>query len=190
MTVSRLSRQTPLVVIDVQLAIDDPKWGPRNNPDAEQKIATLLSAWRGAAMPIIHIRHDSTERRSPYRPNSPGHPFKAEAAPLAGEPVIGKSANSAFIGTALESTLRQNGCDAIVICGVLTHNSVEATVRHGGNLGFRVLLAGDACWSVDVTDLTGRHWPAEAVHQLSLAVMNGEYAEVASAAELIAAAQT
>jgi nicotinamidase-related amidase len=75
-----------------------------------------------------------------------------------------------------------------VVCGVLTHNSVEATVRHAGNLGYRVLVPGDACRACAITDLTGRLWPAEDVHQLSLAVMHGEYATVTDTAALVAAA--
>ena len=179
----RLPSDTVLMIVDVQLAIDDPRWGPRNNPGAEGRIAALLAAWRDAEMPVIHIRHDSTEPHSPYRPGTPGHPFRPEAMPLPGEPVVGKSANSAFIGTDLENTLA--GATTLVICGVLTHNSLEATVRHAGNLGYRVFVAGDACWSVDVRDLTGRVWPAEDVHQLSLAVMHGEYAGITDAASLL-----
>ena len=72
-----------------------------------------------------------------------------------------------------------------MICGVLTHNSLEATVRHAGNLGYRVLVPADAGWAVDVRDRTGRVWPAEDVHQLSLAVMNGEYAAVTETAVLL-----
>jgi nicotinamidase-related amidase len=185
----RIPPDTALLVIDAQRAIDDPKWGPRNNPQAEQKIAALLAAWRAARMPIVHVRHDSTEPQSPYRPGTEGHDFKPEAAPLAGECVIGKQANSAFIGTKLDTLLQQEGVTTLAVCGVLTHNSVEATVRHAGNLGYRVLLAADACWAVDVTDLTGRLWPAEDVHQLSLAVMQGEYARVTGADALIAAAR-
>ena len=55
--------QGVLLVIDVQKAIDasyHAAEGPRNNPDAEGKIAQLLSAWRREGRPIIHIRHDST----------------------------------------------------------------------------------------------------------------------------------
>jgi nicotinamidase-related amidase len=174
------------MIVDVQLAIDDPKWGPRNNPDAEARIAALLAAWRDAGMPVVHIRHDSTEAASPYRPGSSGHPFKPEAMPFPGETVIGKSANSAFIGTDLEDKLA--GATTLVICGVLTHNSLEATVRHAGNLGYRVFVPGDACWSVDVRDLNDRLWPAEDVHQLSLAVMHGEYAVVTSTLALLDAA--
>ncbi len=39
---SPLAADTALIVIDVQNAIDDPRWavdGPRNNPDAEANIA-------------------------------------------------------------------------------------------------------------------------------------------------------
>ena len=75
--VTRLPSDTVLVIVDVQQAIDDPKWGPRNNPDAEGRIAALLAAWRAAAMPLVHVRHDSTEERSPYRPDAPGHTFKS-----------------------------------------------------------------------------------------------------------------
>jgi nicotinamidase-related amidase len=184
----RLPCDAALIVIDMQIAIDDPRWGPRNNAGAESLIAALISAWRAEALPLVHIRHDSTEPDSPYRPGSPGHAFKPEAAPLAGETVIGKSANSAFIGSALEETLDALGVTTLVVCGVLTHNSVEATVRHAGNLGYRVFLVADACWAVDKTDLSGRLWPAADVHALSLANMHGEYAEVVSGAMTLQAA--
>jgi len=184
----RLPIDTVLLVVDVQCAIDDAKWGPRNNPDAEAKIAALLAAWRGARMPVVHIRHDSVKPNSPYRPDRPGHAFKPEAMPQEGEPVVAKNVNSAFIGTDLDQQLGERGATTLVVCGVLTHNSVEATVRHAGNLGYRVFVAADACWAVDVRDLAGRLWPAEDVHQLSLAVMHGEYATVSDTAALISAA--
>jgi len=184
----KLPSDTVLVIVDLQLAIDDVTWAPRNNPDAEGHVAALLAAWRGAGMPVIHIRHDSTEAKSPYRPGSPAHAFKPEAMPRDAEPVIAKSTNSAFIRTGLDDMLSDLGVTTLVVCGVLTHNSVEATVRHAGNLGYRVLVPGDACRACAVTDLTGRFWPAEDVHQLSLALMHGEYATVTDTAALVAAA--
>jgi len=184
----RLPSDTVLLLVDVQCAIDDAKWGPRNNPGAEDRIAALIGAWRAAQMPVVHVRHDSIEPASPYCPGTPGHAFKAQAMPLPDEPVIGKHANSAFIGTGLEDLLSDRGATTLVVAGVLTHNSVEATVRHAGNLGYRVFVAADACWAVDVTDLTGRRWPAADVHQLALAVMHGEYATVSDTAALVSAA--
>ena len=184
----RIPRDTVLMVIDVQLAIDDPCWGPRNNPDGERKIARLLAAWRAARMPVVHIRHDSVEPNSPYRPGSPGHAFKPEAMPLPGELVVGKKVNSAFIGTKLQRLLDRMGATTLVVCGVLTHNSVESTVRHAGNLGYRVFVVADGCWSVDRRDLAGRLWPAADVHVLSLTHMQGEFAEVVDARKAMAAA--
>ncbi len=185
----RLPHDAALLVIDVQKAIDDPKWGPRNNPNAERAIAALLAAWRAEALPILHIRHDSVEANSPYRPERPGHAFKAEAQPLDGETVIAKSAHSAFVGTRLEEALDAFGATTLVVCGVLTHNSLEATARHAADLGYRVFVVADACWAVDVVDLAGRLWPAEDVHALSLAHLNREYAEVVDCAKTLAAAR-
>ena len=74
-----------------------------------------------------------------------------------------------------------------MICGVLLANSVEATVRVAVNLGFSVRLPANACWSVDKRDLTGRLWPAEDVHQLTLALLDGEYAAVTTVDDILAA---
>src|SRR3989442_11279414 len=91
-----------LLVIDLQKAIDHPSWGERNNPQAEQNIAALLEAWRATRRPIYHVRHDSTEPDSHYRPGQPGHDFKAEAQPLDGEIIVPKRTNTAFIATGIE----------------------------------------------------------------------------------------
>ena len=179
--------QTPLLIIDVQLAIDDPVWGERNNPNAESNIARLLEAWRRVSWPIIHIRHDSTDDASPYRPGQIGNTFKQDVAPQSGELVIGKTTNSAFIGTDLEQRLRQMGWSSLVVTGVITNNSVEATVRMAGNLGFATVVVADATATVGKTDLGGRFWPAEDVHALALANMHGEYATVMTTEDLLAA---
>jgi nicotinamidase-related amidase len=179
--ITRLPAQTGLMIIDVQRAIDDPKWtaiGPRNNIHGERNIAALLAGWRRTACPIIHVRHDSTFPASPYRPGQPGNEFKEEARPNPGELVVGKRTNSAFIGTELESMLRGSGIDSLVIAGVITNNSVESTVRMSGNLGFKTYLVEDACWTFGRLDHAGRLWSAEEVHAMSLANMDPEYCTV------------
>src|SRR5260370_40104627 len=95
-----------LVVRDVQRAMDEPSWGERNKTQAEGNIAALLAAWRGSGRPIYHVRHDSTEPESPYRPGQPGHELKQEPRPLVGEAVVGKGTNSAGSGTGLEERVR------------------------------------------------------------------------------------
>lgn len=167
-----------LILIDQQKAMEHPKWGPRNNVDAEKNIARLLARWRKRGWPVIHVKHDSPNPESVFRPGQEGNDFKPLTAPLQGETVIAKKVHSAFIGTDLTARLEAMGRPGLVICGVLLANSVEATVRVGANLGYQIRLPADACWSCDKRDLTGRLWPAEDVHQLTLALLSGEYARV------------
>ena len=183
-----------LIVIDQQKAMDHPKWGPRNNPEAEDNIARLLADWRRRGAPIVHVKHDSTSPDSPFRPGQAGNDFLPLTAPLEGELVVAKKVHSAFIGTDLAAVLQAMAGGGgvkppLVICGVLLANSVEATVRVAANLGFRVRLPGDACWSCAKRDLTGRLWPAEDVHQLTLALLDGEYAQVTTVDEILAGAR-
>lgn len=177
--------RTALIIIDVQKAIDDPGWGERNNPQGESNIARLLAHWRERGWPIFHVRHSSREPQSTYRPGQPGHDFKPEAAPLAGETVLTKTTNSAMIGTDLPRFLLEAGCTTVVVAGVITNNSVEATVRNAGNLGFSVLLAEDACWTFGRNDWNGIYRTAEEVHALSLANLHGEYCTVMRTNDLL-----
>ena len=139
------------------------------------------------ACPIVHIRHDSTDAASPYHPGGSGNDFKPEVAPLPGEPVVDKRTNSAFIGTDLMDVLDELQVGQLVVTGVLLENSVEATVRMAGNLGFEVVIPEDAVASVDRTDRRGRHWPAEDVHALTLAILEGEYARISDTRTVIEA---
>ena len=175
-----------LIVIDLQKAIDHPSSGQRNNPDAEKNVAALLDAWRASHRPIYHVRHDSTEPESHYRPGQPGNEFKPEAQPLAGEIVIVKQTNNAFIRTDLEARLRAAKQTVLVIAGVITNNSVEATVRMAGNLGFDTFLVEDACFTFARKDWSGRLRTADEVHSMSLANLDGEYCTVIRTADVLA----
>lgn len=180
-------RGAVLLLIDLQCAIDHPSWGERNNPDAERQVGRLLAYWRAHGWPVWHVRHDSTDPTSYYRPGQPRHEFKPETAPIGGEPVIPKQTNSAFIGTDLEQKLRNNGLDALVVAGVITNNSVEATVRMAGNLGFQVWLVADGCFTFARADWNGSARSAEDVHAMSLANLDGEYCTVVTADALLSA---
>ncbi len=176
-----------LLIIDVQNAIDDPSWGnDRNNRDAEANIARLLEQWRACGWPLFHVRHVSRDSRSTYRPGQPGCDFKPEVAPLPGERVIEKSANSAFIGTSLERDLRDAGVSEVVITGVITNNSVEATARMSGNLGFPTIVVSDATATFGRPDYDGIWRTAQEVHAMSLANLEGEYARILSTEGVLA----
>jgi nicotinamidase-related amidase len=172
-----------LIVIDVQKAIDasyHAAHGPRNNIDAESKIAQLLATWRKHQRTVIHVRHDSTFPDSAYRHGQKGNDFKDEVAPIVGEAIIPKTTNSAFIGTQLEKQLRAAAIDTLVVAGVSTNNSVETTVRMAGNLGFDTYLIADACFTFARLDFAGRFRSADEVHAMSLANLDVEYCTVIS----------
>jgi uncharacterized protein YcaQ/nicotinamidase-related amidase len=174
-----------LVVIDIQAGFDDPKWGSRNNPAAEANVSRFLGAWRQSDLPVVHTQHLSTEHASPLRPDQPGCEFKPETLPESGETVFAKRVNSAFIGTELESYLRRQGHNTLVIVGLTTNHCVSTTARMAGNLGFETYVVSDATATFESKDHEGRHYSAEEVHALSLANLHDEFATIISTEAVI-----
>ncbi len=178
-----------LIVVDVQRAFDE--WEAagkrRNNPHAVERIVDLLNAFRDRGLPVFHIRHEGTRPNSSFLPGGTGYPVKDEARELAGEAVIVKRVNSAFIGTDLEARLRAAKIGTLVICGATTNHCVETTTRMAGNLGFDARLVRDATWTFDRVGPDGDTHSAEDIHAMTLANLNNEFALIVSAAEAIAA---
>ena len=56
----------------------------------------------------------------------------------------------------------------------------------GGNLGFDVTVAADACYAFDRQLPDGRVFRADVVHDVALASLNGEFAAVKTVAQIIA----
>jgi nicotinamidase-related amidase len=73
----------------------------------------------------------------------------------------------------------------LVVSGVTTNNSVEATVRMAGNLGFRVLLVEDACFCFGKRDWSGVLRSADEVHAMSLANISNEYGQIVRSTDLL-----
>lgn len=173
-----------LLIIDQQKGMrSSPE--PRNNPQAEQHIGELLAAWRQAGWPLVHIRHISRTPGSPFWPGQPGAEFQEALAPLEHEHVVEKNVPDAFINSGLERWLRVRGIETVVICGVSTNNSVEATARTAGNLGFATRVVADACYAFEKPDFNGVRRSAEEVHAMSLANLQGEYAQVGDANSIL-----
>jgi len=174
-----------LLVIDVQIGIDDLFSAGRNNPSAEDNTASIIKQWRQSGREVIHVKHNSTEPDSPLRPELPGNQFKPQCAPLQSEVIFEKSVNSAFIGTGLEDYLRKNAINDLVIVGLTTDHCVSTSTRMAANLGFNVVLVGDATATFGRIDKEGREFSAEVIHNVNLCSLDGEFCRVVNTADLI-----
>ena len=180
------SAESTLLVIDVQQGMDNPRLGKRNNPDAEKRIADVIAAWRAAGKPVVHVQHDSVEPQSELRPDRPGNAVKPEAKPVAGEPVFRKNVNSAFIGTELESYLRERGVENLVLVGMTTEHCISTTARMGANLGFGITIVADATAAFEHKGYDGKHYSADEVHNVELANLSREFATIRESRDIVA----
>lgn len=178
-------KRMALMVIDMQQCMSKTTISERNNPEAENQIQSLLAAWRQKQWPIIHVRHIARELTSVFRPGQVGAAFQAEFEPLAQEKVFEKNSPDAFCNTGLERWLHMRELQHLVIVGVSTNNSVEASARSAGNLGLTTYVVADACFTFPKLDYQGVLRSADEVHAMSLANLAGEYAEIITTADLL-----
>lgn len=169
-----------LLLIDIQKGFNNlDHWGgQRNNPEAEKNASDLLQLWRENNLPVFHIRHCSLLPNSPLNEVNEGNEFKEMVAPAAGETIIKKNVNSAFIGTDLKEQLTHAGITTLVIVGLTTDHCVSTTTRMAGNLGFDTFLVADATATFNKKGVDGKNYPAELIHETALASLHKEFAEV------------
>lgn len=167
-----------LVLIDMQKGMASPNLPPRNNPQSEDCIASLLDQWRAAQWPVVHVRHMSRSTSSVFWPGQTGAEFQLRFTPLAHEHVVEKNVTCAFIVSGLERWLRIRGITTVVLVGVSTNFSVEASARTSSQLGFKVIVVADATFTFDMQDTHGHTLSADAVHTMALANLHHEYATV------------
>lgn len=180
-----LTKNDPLIVIDVQKAFFDPAWGNRNNPDAEQNIEKLIRHWREMERPIIFVQHVSQNLNSFFYHEKEGVEFMDFILPLEDDIVITKSVNSAFIGTDLHQILMDLKSSHVVIVGLTTNHCVETTTRMAGNYGFNPILVSDATATFDRKGMNGEVFSAELIHTMTMANLNDEFAVIADTESVI-----
>lgn len=189
-----LADNAALIIIDVQHGFDGAYWGPTTNPDCEDNIAALITAWTADGRPIVVVRHDSANPDSPLHPVNPGNALKAVAADAQADLAVDKSVNSAFIGDPdLHSWLQERDIRQLVLCGIQTNMCVETTARMGGNLGYEVFVPLDATRTFDLVGPTLpdgtvlKATAADLMHATAINLQGGGFAHVATTGELLEA---
>ena len=100
------------------------------------------------------------------------------------EKIFKKSVNSAFIGTGLESYLKDNGIAHLVIVGLTTDHCVSTTTRMAGNLGFETILVSDATATFNRKGHDGKEYSGDEIHAIHLASLHDEFCNVVTTDEL------
>jgi len=155
---------------------------------AVAQAAALLADCRRRKLPVIHIQHVSTRAGATFfLPGTAGAEIHAAVRPAAGERVIVKHFPNAFRETGLQAALKELGATQLVFAGMMTHMCVDTTVRAAADLGFQCQLAHDACATRNL-QFGERQVAAGDVQVAYLAALNGSFASVHAAADLIAQA--
>jgi nicotinamidase-related amidase len=154
------------------------------SPAAGAQAGKLLQAFRGNALPVIHMQHLSTRPGATFfLPQTKGVEIHHSVAPNPNEVVIQKNFPNSFRGTRLLDYLRELDIRQLVIGGMMTHMCIDSTIRAAADLGFECFLASDACATKSLS-FGGVAVPAESVQAAFLASINGLFAKVQSVDEL------
>jgi nicotinamidase-related amidase len=180
-----------LLVMDYQVDALTRFMTTAQSADAIACVPDLIGMARGAGMMVIHVvvafrpGHPEVSPRNPLFSwakakgmlvaGSEGAAIHPAASAREGEPIVVKHRISPFVGTDLETLLRANGIDTLVLAGVHTSGVVLSTVRQAGDLDYR-LIVRDCCADPDA-----------AVHAMLLDIVIAKQAAVVTTAELAGA---
>ncbi len=175
-----------LVLVDIQRDYFPGGAHPLVGPEAAGVAAgRVLEAWRGAGRPVIHVQHVATQPNATFmRPGTDGVAIHPTVAPRDREPVVTKHRPNSFLNTTLLDELRAADADRITVVGMMTNMCIDATTRAGRDLGYPMTVVADACAASDLT-FRGTAIDGATVHAAYLAALEGTYASVVTAAELL-----
>jgi nicotinamidase-related amidase len=181
-----IKKNPALLLVDIQKAFLEKDYPGliRNNENAEFICGKILKKWRTLDLPIIHVRHSSTNPESKLHKSRPGFEFNDYVTPLETEMVLTKEVNSAFIGTNLENILIKSHIDTLVIVGMTTNHCISTTVRMSGNLGFDTYLISDSTACYNTKGMNGEIIDCNTIYNSALASLQEEFATVIDSKEL------
>ncbi len=178
--------KTALLIIDIQKDYFPGGRHPLVNPlEAAKKAYAILQCFREHGGHHVHIQHVSLKPDATFFiKGDDGCDIHDSVAHFVGEPIVYKHSPNSFRETNLLDMLKEWGIERVVITGMMTHMCVDATARAAADLGFKVIIAADACATRDLTygDTTV---PADHVHKAFLAALKS-YGQVMKTDEVMA----
>ncbi|MFP3505728.1 cysteine hydrolase family protein [Burkholderia sp. SIMBA_062] len=185
-------RRSALLVMDYQNVLID-HYVPNDQVESIlSNIAGLIKAARAASMLIIHVMvafrhgHPEISRRNQLfsllkdsgllSRDKTGTELHSAVSPLDNEPIVIKHRVGAFTGTDLETLLRSNGIESLVLAGITTSGVVLSTTRQAFDMDYRIIVVEDCCADAD-----------HDTHLLLLEKAIQQHAEIVSARQITTA---
>lgn len=131
-----------VIIIDAQVAVFKlpvPLYKAENFIENAKKI---LSAARANDVPVIYMQH--SRPNTAFEKDSPTWQFHPSLAPHPHDIVVHKTEPDSFTRTELESVLKKHHIKELFICGLVTENCIDSTVRGAYSRGYKVHLFEDA----------------------------------------------
>jgi nicotinamidase-related amidase len=156
-------KATALLLMDMQSAVFDRV--PAQKEAVLAQAAKLLDAARKANVRVIYVAvgfrpgypevsarnmmFGIVRQHGLFAAGSAGTEIHPSLAPRAEDVVVTKRRVSAFFGTDLDTILRANGIDTLVLAGISTSGVVTSTVRHAADADYRLVVVEDGCADAD-----------------------------------------
>ncbi len=174
-----MTKKTALLLVDIQNDyFPGGKMELVGSLEASQQAGYLLDYFRQTQQPVVFVQHIATQVGAAFfQPGTPGVEVHPSIQPRESETVIQKHFPNSFRETHLLEHLHGSQVARLLVCGMMTHMCVDATVRAANDLGFECLIAGDACATRDL-QFEGQQVTADFVHRSFLAALDGTYGKV------------
>ena len=171
--------KTALLIIDIQNDyFPGGKMELEESVQAASAAARLLGAFRREKWPIYHVQHVANRPGVGFFiQGSQGADIYEAVRPAADEPVIIKHLPNSFRDTGLLEMLKGEGIKTLLVCGMMTHMCIDATVRAAFDLGFSCTVVHDAC-ATRALAFNGNTVPAKQVQASFLAALAAVYAQI------------
>jgi len=171
--------KTALLLIDIQNDYFENGASALVNSDkACENARLILDYFREKCLPVIHVQHIAVRPGSTFFiAGTNGAEIHPSLTPAEGEKVVVKHYPNSFRDTVLFDHLKSLAIEKLVVCGMMTHMCVDATVRAAKDLGFEITLIGDACATKALT-VNGETVKAHDVQNSFLAALSYFYSQL------------
>jgi nicotinamidase-related amidase len=174
-----------LLVIDVQ---NEYFTGQLPVTYPSDSLKNILEAMQTAAkqdIPIIVVQHTESEPTSPiFNKSTPTWELHPEIAQQSRSLLIEKTLPGSFTGTELESWLKEQAIDTLVITGYMTQMCCDTTARQAVHLGFSVEFLSDSTGTLAFENEAGSA-TAEELHRSTLVSQQSFFGKVMSTSDWV-----